>query len=65
MAEEEILGSITNSVDMNLSKLREIVRERRPDVLQSTRLQTTKYLITDSTYDLSLFSVTFIAYALK
>lgn len=65
MAEEEILGSITDSVDMNLSKLREIVRERRPGVLQSTRLQTTKYLITDSTYDLSLFSVSFIAYALK
>ena len=28
MAKEEILGSITNSTDMNLSKLREIVREK-------------------------------------
>ena len=28
MAKEEILGSITNSTDMNLSKLREIVKDR-------------------------------------
>ena len=29
------LDSITNAMDMNLGKLQEMVRDRRPDVLQS------------------------------
>ena len=33
------LDAISNSMDMNLSKHREIVRERKPGVLQSTGLQ--------------------------
>ena len=33
------LDSITNSMDMNLSKLQEIVRIGKPDVLQSMGLQ--------------------------
>ena len=33
------LESITNSVDTNLSKLRETVKDRKPGVLQSTGLQ--------------------------
>ena len=64
-AEEEILGSITNSMDMNLGKLREIVRDKEAWCVQSMGLQTTTYLITYSTHDLPLFSVTLIAYALK
>ena len=33
------LDNITNSMDMNLSKLREIVKEKKPGMLQFTRLQ--------------------------
>ena len=34
------LGSITDSMDMNLNKLQEIVEDRKPGVLQSMGLQT-------------------------
>ena len=33
------LGSITDSMDMNLNKLQEIVEDRKPGVLQSMGLQ--------------------------
>ena len=33
------LDSISNSMDMNLSKLQEIVKDRKPNVLQSIGLQ--------------------------
>ena len=33
------LDSITNSMDMSLSQLREIVKDRKPGLLQSTGLQ--------------------------
>jgi len=33
------LDSITNSMDMSLSKLRETVKDRKPGLLQSTGLQ--------------------------
>ena len=33
------LDSITKSMDMSLSKLREIVKDRKPGLLQSTGLQ--------------------------
>ena len=33
------LGGITSSTDMGLSKLRELVMDRQPGVLQSMRLQ--------------------------
>ena len=38
MAENEI-DSITDSMDMNLSKLQEIAKDRKPSVLQSMGLQ--------------------------
>ena len=34
-----MLGSITDSVDMDLSKLQETVEDRKPGVLQSMRSQ--------------------------
>ena len=37
------LDSITNSMDMNLSKLREIVKEKKPGVLQFTESQRVRY----------------------
>ena len=37
------LDGITNSMDMNLSKHWEIVRERKPGVLQSTGLQIVRH----------------------
>ena len=33
------LGGITDSADMSLSKLQEIVKDREPGVLQSIRLK--------------------------
>ena len=42
------LDSITNSLDMNLSKLWEIAEEEEPDVLPSMRSQTVRYdLVTE------------------
>ena len=38
------LDSFTNSVDMNLSKLWEIVKDRKPSVLQSVGLQGVSFL---------------------
>ena len=42
------LDIITDSMDMNLSKLQEIVKNREPGVLQSLRLQRVGYdLVTE------------------
>ena len=42
------LDDITDSMDMNLSKLQEIVKNREPGVLQSLRLQRVEYdLVTE------------------
>ena len=35
MTEDEMVGWITDSMDMSLSKLWEMVQERKPGVLQS------------------------------
>ena len=40
------LDSITDSMDMNLSKLREIVRTEEPGVLQSMGLQRVRHNLT-------------------
>ena len=37
------LDSINNSMDMNLSKLQEIVKDKKPGVLQSTGSQRVRY----------------------
>ena len=37
------LDGITNSMDMNLSRYREIVRARKPGMLQSTGLQRVRH----------------------
>ena len=37
------LDNITNSVDMNLSKLWEMVKDRKSDMLLSTRSQRVRY----------------------
>ena len=39
------LDSFTNSVDMNLNKLWEIVKDRKPSVLQSLGLQGVRYYL--------------------
>ena len=39
------LDSFTNSVDMNLSKLWEIVKDRKPSVLQSVGLHGVRYYL--------------------
>ena len=33
MAEDEMVGAVTNSTDLSLSKLREVVNVPKPDVL--------------------------------
>ena len=38
------LDSITNAMNINLGKPQEMVRDRRPDVLQSMRLQSRTHL---------------------
>ena len=43
------LDSITNSVDMNLSKLREIVKERKPGMLQSIGVAKSQTCLSDWT----------------
>ena len=37
------LDGLTNSMDMNLSKLQETVKDRNPGVLQSMGLQTVRH----------------------
>ena len=44
MTEDETVGWHHNSMDMSLSKLREIVKPGKPGVLQSTELQRVKYV---------------------
>ena len=45
------LNGITNSMDMNLSKLQEIVKDRKPGMLKSMGLQTVRYgLVTEYTH---------------
>ena len=39
MTEERLLDSITNSMNMNLSKLQETEKDKEPGVLQSVGLQ--------------------------
>ena len=49
------LDSITNSMDMNLSKLQETVKVRKPGVLQSTGLQRARHdLLTEQQQQCSL-----------
>ena len=70
------MDSITNSVDMSLSKLREIVKNRKPDELQSMGLQRIRHslvtkqkqkkFLTKDGYNLSvkmLIKVIFICWA--
>ena len=44
MTEDETVGWHHNSMDMSLSKLREIVKPGKPGMLQSTELQRVKYV---------------------
>ena len=39
MTEDEMVGCITNTVDMGLGELRELVMDREPGVLQFMGLQ--------------------------
>ena len=39
MTEDEMVGPITDSMDMSLDKLQELVMGRKPGVLQSMGLQ--------------------------
>ena len=41
------LGGITNSMDMSLNKLRELVRDRRPGVLQSVGVTKSRTRLSD------------------
>ena len=41
------LDSITSAMDMGLSKLREIVKDRKPGVLQFVGLQRVRYDLAD------------------
>ena len=68
MAREEGIDHITNLVDMNLSKLWEIVKDRGAGMLQSMRLQrighdlmTEQQHISDITHNLFLTYFTYLA----
>ena len=43
MTEDEMVDGITNSMDMSLSKLRKMVKNRKPGVLQSVGSQRVRH----------------------
>ena len=45
MAEDEMVGAVTNSMDLSLSKLREVVNVLKPDVLQFTESQRVGHIL--------------------
>ena len=45
MAEDEMVGAITNSMDLSLSKLREVVNVLKPDVLQFMESQRVGHIL--------------------
>ena len=55
-AEDEMVGSITDSMDMNLSKLQEAMKAGKPGVLQSMGLQSQAQLNDLTTATLSYFT---------
>ena len=54
------LHSITNSMDMNLSKLQEIMKDREPGTLQSMGLQTVRDNLVAEQQQQSILSFPFI-----
>ena len=45
MAEDEMVGAVTNSMDLSLRKLREVVNVLKPDVLQFTESQRVGHIL--------------------